>query len=73
MLLPMPIFVLGQCIVGYGFAQTSIGGVTRALGRTRTCDLLIRSPVDLDVEVYSEAASALVTPHSRPRCVTQRG
>jgi len=43
--LPIPIFVLGQCIVGRGFAQTLIGGVTGALGRTRSCDLLIRSRI----------------------------
>ena len=43
--LPIPIFVLGQCIVGRGFAQTSIDGVSGALGKTRSCHLLIRSPI----------------------------
>jgi len=33
----MPIFVPGQCIVGRGFAQTSIGEAIRALDKTQTC------------------------------------
>jgi hypothetical protein len=42
----MLIFVLRQCIVGRGSAQTSIGEVTRALDKSQSCGLLIRSLKD---------------------------
>jgi hypothetical protein len=48
------IFVLGQCMVGRSFAQTSIGEVTGSLDKSQTCKLADSNSKGLRTWTFTE-------------------